>query len=83
MTGTAYAVIDGTDGRTHHVRLPGVEALDTSPPIGCIVEVRAIGKPPERRIGVVGAPIPGIARQGGTLLTMDWPVNYVRVAYAN
>ena len=44
LTGTAYAVIDGTDGRTHHVRLPGVEALDTSPSIGGIVEVRAIDK---------------------------------------
>ena len=44
LTGAAYAVIDGTDGRTHHVRLPGVEALDTSPPLGGIVEVRAIGK---------------------------------------
>jgi type IV secretory pathway VirD2 relaxase len=44
LTGTAYVVIDGTDGRTHHVPLPGVEALDTSPPLGGIVEVRAIGK---------------------------------------
>ncbi|MBU0557545.1 MAG: DUF3363 domain-containing protein [Alphaproteobacteria bacterium] len=44
LTGTAYAVIDGTDGRAHHVRLPGVEALDTSPPLGGIVEVRAIGR---------------------------------------
>lgn len=44
LTGTAYAVIDGTDGRTHHVRLPGVEALENTPPIGGIVEVRAIGK---------------------------------------
>lgn len=47
LTGTAYAVIDGTDGRTHHVRLPGVEALEHSPPLGGIVEVRAIGKPGE------------------------------------
>lgn len=44
LTGTAYAVIDGTDGRTHHVRLPGIEALEHSPAIGGIVEVRAIGK---------------------------------------
>lgn len=43
LTGTAYAVIDGTDGRTHHVRLPGVEALEQSPAIGGIVELRAIG----------------------------------------
>jgi type IV secretory pathway VirD2 relaxase len=47
LTGTAYAVIDGTDGRTHHVRFPGTEALEQSPPLGGIVEVRAIGKPGE------------------------------------
>jgi type IV secretory pathway VirD2 relaxase len=47
LTGTAYAVIDGTDGRTHHVRLPGVEALENTPPLGGIVEVRAIGRPGE------------------------------------
>lgn len=45
LYGAAYAVIDGTDGRTHHVRLPGIEALEHSPPIGGIVELRAIGKP--------------------------------------
>lgn len=44
LTGTAYAVIDGTDGRTHHVRLPGIEALEHSPALGGIVELRAIGK---------------------------------------
>lgn len=43
LTGTAYAVIDGTDGRTHHVRLPGIEALEHSPKLGGIVELRAIG----------------------------------------
>ena len=44
LTGIAYAVIDGTDGRTHHVRFHGIDALDTSPPLGGIVEVRAIGR---------------------------------------
>jgi type IV secretory pathway VirD2 relaxase len=44
LTGTAYAVIDGTDGRTHHARLPGIEALEHSPALGGIVELRAIGK---------------------------------------
>ncbi|WP_116968929.1 DUF3363 domain-containing protein [Blastomonas sp. UPD001] len=47
LTGTAYAVIDGTDGRTHHVRLPGIETLEQSPALGGIVELRAIGKPGE------------------------------------
>ena len=43
LTGTAYAVIDGTDRRTYHVRLPGIEALEHSPKLGGIVELRAIG----------------------------------------
>ncbi len=43
LTGEAYAVIDGTDGRAHHVRFRGVEAFDHSPPIGGIVEVRRFG----------------------------------------
>lgn len=47
LTGTAYAVIDGTDGRSHHVRLPGIEALEHSPALGGIVELRAISKPSE------------------------------------
>ncbi|WP_394439582.1 relaxase/mobilization nuclease domain-containing protein [Sphingobium naphthae] len=49
LTGTAYAVIDGTDGRTHHVRLPGIEALEHSPKLGGIVELRAIGRPGEAK----------------------------------
>ena len=42
LTGAAYAVIDGVDGRTHHVRLPGIEALEHSPAPGGIVELRTI-----------------------------------------
>lgn len=49
LTGTAYAVIDGTDGRAHHVRLPGIEALQHSPATGGIVELRAIDRPAEQR----------------------------------
>lgn len=40
LTGEAYAVIDGTDGRAHHVRFRGIDAFEHSPPIGGIVEVR-------------------------------------------
>jgi len=43
LTGEAYAVIDGTDGRAHHVRFRGVEAFEHSPPFGGIVEVRRFG----------------------------------------
>jgi type IV secretory pathway VirD2 relaxase len=37
FTGEAYAVIDGTDGRDHHVRFRGVEAFEHAPPPGGIV----------------------------------------------
>jgi type IV secretory pathway VirD2 relaxase len=43
LTGEAYAVIDGTDGRAHHVRFRGVEAFEHAPPPGGIVEVRRFG----------------------------------------
>ena len=43
QTGTAYAVIDGTDGRAHHVRFRGLEAFDHAPASGGIVEVRRFG----------------------------------------
>lgn len=49
LTGTTYVVIDGTDGRTHHVRLPGIEALEHSPKLGGIVELRGVGKPGEAK----------------------------------
>ncbi|WEQ53683.1 DUF3363 domain-containing protein [Komagataeibacter oboediens] len=40
LTGDAYAVIDATDGRVHHVRFPGVDAFRDVPPDGGIVEIR-------------------------------------------
>lgn len=40
LKGTAYAVVDGVDGRTHHIRLPHLDAAGDSPP-GSIVELRA------------------------------------------
>ncbi len=43
LTGEAYAVIDGTDGRAHHLRFRGVEAFEHAPPIDGIVEVRRFG----------------------------------------
>ncbi|PIO99477.1 relaxase/mobilization nuclease domain-containing protein [Pleomorphomonas carboxyditropha] len=39
LNGTAYAVVDGVDGRTHHVRLPDLDAAGDSAP-GSIVELR-------------------------------------------
>src|SRR3546814_18964989 len=28
LKGTAYAVVDGTDGRTHHIKLPDLDAAE-------------------------------------------------------
>ncbi len=39
LKGTAYAVVDGVDGRTNHIRLPHLDAAGDSAP-GSIVELR-------------------------------------------
>ncbi|WP_020697662.1 relaxase/mobilization nuclease domain-containing protein [Reyranella massiliensis] len=39
LKGTAYAVVDGVDGRTHHIKLPHLDAAGDSAP-GSIVELR-------------------------------------------
>jgi type IV secretory pathway VirD2 relaxase len=39
LKGTAYAVVDGVDGRTHHVRLPDLDAASDGA-MGSIVELR-------------------------------------------
>jgi len=39
LNGTAYAVVDGVDGRTHHIKLTDLEAAGDSAP-GSIVELR-------------------------------------------
>jgi len=39
LKGTAYAVVDGVDGRTHHIALPDLDATGDSAP-GSIVELR-------------------------------------------
>jgi type IV secretory pathway VirD2 relaxase len=49
LTGQAYAVIDGVDGRAHHVRLRGIEPLPTRRP-------RAASS---RCVGSAGPMIPG------------------------
>jgi type IV secretory pathway VirD2 relaxase len=49
QTGAAYAVIDGTDGRAHHVRFRGLDAFDQAPGPGGIVEVRRFGGPGDPR----------------------------------
>lgn len=49
QTGTAYAVIEGADGRAHHVRFRGLDAFDHAPAPGGIVEVRRFGGPDDPR----------------------------------
>ncbi|MDP0926539.1 DUF3363 domain-containing protein [Paracoccus onubensis] len=49
LTGEAYAVVDGTDGRAHHIRLRGIEAFEHAPDIGGIVELRRFGGPEDPR----------------------------------
>ncbi|MTJ82857.1 MAG: DUF3363 domain-containing protein [Telmatospirillum sp.] len=56
LTGEAYAVIDGTDGRAHHIRLRGIEAFEHAPPLGGIVEIRRFGGPEDQRPTLVLAP---------------------------
>lgn len=40
LRGTAYVVVDGVDGRAHHIKLPHLDAAGDSPP-GSIVELRS------------------------------------------
>jgi type IV secretory pathway VirD2 relaxase len=39
LKGTAYAVVDGMDGRVHHLRLPDLDATSDAAP-GAVVEMR-------------------------------------------
>jgi hypothetical protein len=39
LKGTAYVVVDATDGRTHHIKLPDLAAAGDGP-VGSIVELR-------------------------------------------
>ena len=45
LSGEAYAIIDGVDGKAHHIRFKGVEAFDHAPAYGGIVELRRFGGP--------------------------------------
>ncbi|MBN8968101.1 MAG: DUF3363 domain-containing protein [Rhizobiales bacterium] len=52
LKGTAYAVIDGIDGRTHHIKLPHLDAAGDSAP-GSIVELRKFEDAQgERRVAI-------------------------------
>jgi len=52
LKGTAYAVVDGVDGRTHHIKLPDLDASGDSAP-GSIVELRRFDDAKgERRVAI-------------------------------
>lgn len=52
LRGTAYAVVDGVDGRTHHIKLPDLDAAGDSAP-GSIVELRRFEDAKgERRVAI-------------------------------
>jgi type IV secretory pathway VirD2 relaxase len=48
LKGTAFAVVDGVDGRTHHIRLPHIDAAGDSAP-DSIVELRKFDDSKGRR----------------------------------
>ena len=48
LKGTAYAVVDGVDGRTHHIKFPDLDATGDSTP-GSIVELRKFDDAQGRR----------------------------------
>jgi type IV secretory pathway VirD2 relaxase len=48
LKGTAYAIVDGVDGRTHHIKLPDLDAAGDSAP-GSIVELRKFDDAQGRR----------------------------------
>lgn len=48
LKGSVYAVVDGVDGRTHHIRLPDIDAAGDSAP-GSIVELRKFNDAREQR----------------------------------
>jgi hypothetical protein len=67
LHGSAYAVIDGIDGRTHHVRLPDLDATSDGAP-GSIVEVRRFkdARGRERTAVAVRSDVPLTAQVGAT-----------------
>ncbi|AFK54036.1 hypothetical protein TMO_2198 [Tistrella mobilis KA081020-065] len=55
LAGSAFVVIDGVDGRAHHIRLPDLDAASDAP-VGAVVEARwteaAEGKRPRLLVAV-------------------------------
>ena len=58
LKGSAYAIVDGVDGRLHHIRL-GDLAIAADVPIGGVVEAR-LSEPTVSRLGVAGRARPPV-----------------------
>jgi hypothetical protein len=66
LTGEAYAVIDGVDGRAHHVRFRGIEAFAHAPPAGAIMKWP---------IAIINAPMMTVRRCPSTRSAINPPNN--------
>ena len=53
LTGEAFAVIDGVDGRIHYVRFPDLDRFEHAPPDGGIVATRSLQSEDKRRSSLV------------------------------
>ena len=53
LTGEAFAVIDGVDGRIHYVRFPDLDRFEHAPPHGGIVATRSLQSEDKRRSSLV------------------------------
>ncbi len=53
LTGEAFAVIDGVDGRIHYVRFPDLDRFEHAPPLGGIVATRSIESDDKSRSSLV------------------------------
>jgi hypothetical protein len=53
LTGEAFAVIDGVDGRIYYVRFPDLDRFEHAPPHGGIVATRSLQSEDKRRSSLV------------------------------
>ena len=51
LNGTAFVIVDGVDGRTHHVVMPSLEATSDAAP-GAIVSLRKFDRPDGARLSL-------------------------------
>jgi hypothetical protein len=84
--GTAFAVVDGIDGRVHHLKLPDIDAAGDGP-IGGIVELRRF-EDVATGIGsrLLAAPISILTnswrRKGRLGSTGAWPLGNLLISHA-